>query len=80
MFPNERACAEYLSRLRWPDGFVCPTCSANLNEYVFRFNRRFYPMAAFNSVLGIAVRVEAPTYDGLYDGTWPHPQALTGTG
>lgn len=25
-FPNEEACASYLSRLRWPDGFVCPAC------------------------------------------------------
>ncbi len=25
-----------------------------LNEYVFRFNRRFYPMTVFNSILGVA--------------------------
>lgn len=37
-----------------------------LNEFVFRFNRRFYPMTAFNSVLGIATQVEAPTYKVLY--------------
>lgn len=41
---------------------------AYLNEFVFRFNRRFYPMTAFNSVLGIATRVEAPTYEALYSG------------
>jgi transposase-like protein len=35
---------------------------AYLNEYVFRFNRRFYPMGMFNSVLGIAATVEGPTY------------------
>ena len=23
-FPDERTCLEYLARLRWPDGFVCP--------------------------------------------------------
>lgn len=46
---------------------------AYLNEFVFRFNRRFYPMSAFHSVLGIAVQVEGPTYDGLYDGSWGHP-------
>jgi transposase-like protein len=46
---------------------------AYLNEYVFRFNRRFWPMGAFNSVLGIAVRAGAPTYSGLYDGSWAHP-------
>lgn len=46
---------------------------AYLNEYVFRFNRRFWPMAAFDSVLGIAVRAPAPSYEGLYKGAWQHP-------
>jgi transposase-like protein len=48
---------------------------AYLNEYVFRFNRRFWPMVALDSVLGIAVRAEAPTYAGLYEGSWRHPGA-----
>lgn len=26
-FPDDEACVEYLARLRWPDGFVCPACS-----------------------------------------------------
>jgi transposase-like protein len=46
---------------------------AYLNEYTFRFNRRFYPMTAFNSVLGIAAHTVPPTYEGLYSGTWEHP-------
>jgi transposase-like protein len=46
---------------------------AYLNEFVFRFNRRFYPMTAFNAVLGIGMGAEAPTYRGLYDGVWIHP-------
>ncbi len=25
-FPNEEACRDYLVRLRWPEGFVCPRC------------------------------------------------------
>lgn len=48
---------------------------AYLNEYVFRFNRRFYPMTAFNSVLGLAAHAIPPTYDGLYTGDWIHPAA-----
>ena len=44
-----------------------------LNEFVFRFNRRFWPMVAFESVLKIAARITAPTYTGLYEGTWGHP-------
>jgi hypothetical protein len=46
---------------------------AYLNEYVFRFNRRFYPMTAFNSVLGLAAHAIPPTYDQLYSGDWVHP-------
>jgi transposase-like protein len=26
MFPNDAACAAYLERLRWPNGFVCSAC------------------------------------------------------
>lgn len=46
---------------------------AYLNEFVFRFNRRFYPMTAFNSVLGLAARSVPPTYESLYSGEWEHP-------
>jgi transposase-like protein len=45
---------------------------AYLNEYQYRFNRRFYPMTAFNSVLGIAAHSISPTYDQLYSGVYPH--------
>jgi len=55
---------------------------AYLNEFVFRFNRRFWPMVAFDSVLKIAVRVEASTYRDLYDGmrTYPNPDQPVTTG
>jgi len=39
---------------------------AYLNEFTFRFNRRFYPFNSFRSLLGIAGDVTAPTYDELY--------------
>src|SRR5208282_2873019 len=26
VFPTEEACAAYLEKLRWPDGFSCPKC------------------------------------------------------
>ena len=25
-FSTDEACLEYLAKLRWPDGFVCPQC------------------------------------------------------
>jgi transposase-like protein len=28
MFPTDEACADYLARLRWPEGFICPACGA----------------------------------------------------
>jgi transposase-like protein len=28
LFSTEEACRDYLVRLRWPDGFVCPKCEA----------------------------------------------------
>lgn len=46
---------------------------AYLNEFVFRFNRRFYPMTAVDSVLGIGMRTTGPTKEALYAGTWKHP-------
>jgi transposase-like protein len=48
---------------------------AYLNEFTFRFNRRFYPMTSFNSVLGLAVKTVPPTYQQLYSGSWVHPSA-----
>jgi len=30
-FSTEEACQDYLFRLRWPDGFVCPRCQATGN-------------------------------------------------
>jgi transposase-like protein len=45
---------------------------AYLNEFTFRFNRRFYPFGAFRSLLGIAGDVTAPTYAELYSGEWRH--------
>ncbi len=30
MFPDESACETYLAKLRWPQGFVCPTCNSNV--------------------------------------------------
>ena len=50
---------------------------AYLNEFVFRFNRRFYPFNAFRSLLGIAGGTVAPTYEGLYTGDWHHPTTFS---
>lgn len=35
MFPNEAACADYMERVRWPDGFVCPSCGTKGEPYRF---------------------------------------------
>ena len=43
-----------------------------LNEYQFRFNRRFYPFNAFRSLLSLAGDAVAPTFGELYSGKWHH--------
>jgi transposase-like protein len=49
---------------------------AYLNEFVFRFNRRGTPWAAFNRALGLAtLNRPALEYEGLYKHTWLHPNA-----
>lgn len=47
---------------------------AYLNEFAFRFNRRFYPFNSFRSLLGIGGQTVGPTYEGLYSGEWEHPK------
>ena len=51
---------------------------AYLNEFTFRFNRRFYPFNAFRSLLGIASDIEAPTFAELYSGQWTHHTISSG--
>lgn len=46
---------------------------AYLNEFTFRFNRRFYPLNSFKSLLGIGAENESATYAELYSGNWKHP-------
>jgi hypothetical protein len=46
-----------------------------LNEFTFRFNRRFAPFNAFRSLLGIGGDTASPTYAALYSGEWQHPTA-----
>jgi transposase-like protein len=45
---------------------------AYLNEFAFRYNRRGNLQAAFQTILGLSSRVEGPTYEGLYTGTFEH--------
>jgi len=39
---------------------------AYLGEFVFRYNRRRTPMAAFQTLLGLGTHLEPTTYNGLY--------------
>ncbi|MDP2948925.1 MAG: IS1595 family transposase [Chloroflexota bacterium] len=57
---------------------------AYLNEYVFRFNRRRTPMAAFQTALGLISERKGPTYKGLYGVAkgglaWAHPNPRDGS-
>ncbi len=52
---------------------------AYLDEFTFRFNRRFYPFNAFRSLLGIATDVPPQTYADLYAAKSRNPTS-SGTG
>src|SRR5208282_4166365 len=85
LFPDDAACAAYLGRARWPDGFVCPHCgqiaepSASSPDPVFWSAVRVaakpasWSAPSWNAVIRIAGGVEAPTYADLYSGAWTHP-------
>ncbi len=45
---------------------------AYLNEFMFRFNRRFWRSVSFRRLLGFGCARKGPTYRELYDGTWIH--------
>lgn len=50
----------------WLRGVSPQHLDAYIDEFTFRFNRRFYSFNAFRSLLGIAGDVTAPTYAQLY--------------
>lgn len=41
---------------------------AYLNEFMFRFNRRFYRQMSFRTLLGLGANHHGQTYEALYDG------------
>lgn len=45
---------------------------AYLNEFMFRFNRRFYRAVSFRTLLGLGSIRLGPTYRSLYDRHWLH--------
>lgn len=53
---------------------------AYLNEFTFRFNRRFYPLNSFKSLLGIGAENASATYEELYSGHWHHPDHTSSVG
>jgi len=39
-FPDEQSCFDYLVKIRWPDGFICPKCGHN-KYYKLQRNKLF---------------------------------------
>ena len=37
-FPNEEACFDYLYKVKWPNGFVCPVCKNFISVQCIEFN------------------------------------------
>ena len=53
-FPGEAACVDYLARLRWPAGFVCPVCGGD----------RFWRMSKGRNVRCAGCRADASVTAG----------------
>ena len=58
-FPSEAACAAYLQRVRWPEGFQCPACGAS---NAWRTARGLFRCAACQ-------RQSSPTAGTIFEGT-----------
>lgn len=58
-FPTEQACLEYLQKLRWPDGFVCPVCNG----------RRAWRMKTGLFRCSVCKRKVSPTAGTIFQGT-----------
>src|SRR5208282_4937304 len=46
LFPGDAACAEYLEKVRWGDGFVCPHCGVTGEP--FRISTRPWRVTALH--------------------------------
>lgn len=69
------SCLPMISRITanlktWIDGtfhgILKKHLQAYLNEFMFRFNRRFYRSVSFRTLLGLGIQHVGPTYDEVY--------------
>ena len=51
MFPDNTACAAYLERLRWPNGFVCPACGNQREPWRHTRGRLVCPLCRHQSTV-----------------------------
>ncbi len=49
-FASEQACREYVVRIRWPDGFICPRCKGG-SAWIARRNRMVCAGCAYQASL-----------------------------
>ena len=52
MFPDDAACAAYLEKLRWPEGFVCPGCKTAVTPWCQTRNRFICPACRHQTSVG----------------------------
>ena len=52
-FENEAACREYVTRIRWPDGFLCPQCDSD--EKPWETGRGYFHCQSCNRVVSVTV-------------------------
>ena len=53
-FVNEAACREYVTKIRWPDGFICPQCGSN--EKPWETGRGYFHCQSCNQTASVTAR------------------------
>ena len=61
MFPDDAACATYLAKLRWPDGFICPACNVKSVPWQASRGRIACPFCRHQTSVGTGT---------IFDKTW----------
>ena len=68
-FSSEEACVAYLERLRWPQGFVCPSCGGMTPPYRASRVRLLCKDCGHQSTItaGQGLRIQDPFGEQVFD-------------
>ena len=74
LFPDDAACAEYLEKLRWADGFVCPYCGATGEPFRIATRPGVLTCRKCRRQTGLTVGTVVDLVLGRLSGRQPYPR------